>query len=43
MHFQVKMAENGRKNIFKDKQTTHKVPLMFLDVKVLMERQQLRL
>ena len=38
MHFQVKMAENGRKNIFRDKQTTSKAPLMFLDVKVLTER-----
>ena len=31
------MLENGRKNIFRDKQTTIKVPLMFLDVKVLTE------
>ena len=29
------MAQNGRKNIFREKQTTNKVPLMFLDVKVL--------
>ena len=32
------MAEKGRKNIFGDKETTNKVPLMFLDVKVLAER-----
>ena len=35
MHFQVKMPENGRKNIFREKETTNKVPLMFLDVKCL--------
>ena len=38
MYFQVKMPGKGRKNIFRDKQTTNKVPLMFLDVKVLTER-----
>ena len=38
MHFKVKMPENDRKNIFRDKQTTNKVPLMFLDVRVLTER-----
>ena len=38
MHFQVKMAENGRKKLSRDKQTTKKGPLMFLDVKVLAER-----
>ena len=32
------MQENGRKNIFRYKQTTNKVPLMFLDVKVLTEK-----
>ena len=32
------MPENGRKNVFREKQTTKKVPLMFLDVKVLTER-----
>ena len=37
MHFEVKMPENDRKNIFRDKQTTNKVPLMFLDVRVLTE------
>ena len=41
MHFQVKMIENGRKNIFRDKQTANKVPLLFLHVKVRTERQQL--
>ena len=34
MHFQVKMPENGRKYIFRDKQPTKKVPVMFVDVKV---------
>ena len=38
MHFQVKMQKNERKNIFRDKKSTKKVPLMFLDVKVLTER-----
>ena len=41
MHFQVKMTENGRngrKEMFRDKQTRKKVLLMFLDVKVLKER-----
>ena len=38
IHFQVKISENGRKNLFRDKQTTNKVPLMLLDVKVLPER-----
>ena len=38
MHFQVKMSENGRKEMFRDKQTRKKVLLMFLDVKVLKER-----
>ena len=41
MHFQVKIQENGRKNISGDKQTGKKVPLLFLHVKVLTERQQL--
>ena len=27
MHFQVQMVENGRKNIFRDTETTNKVPL----------------
>ena len=29
MDFRVKMQPNGRKNIFTDKQTRNKVPLMF--------------
>ena len=37
MHFQVKMPDNCRENIFRDKQTTNKLPLMFLDIKVLSE------
>ena len=41
MHFQAKMPENSRNNIFRDKQTRSKGSLMFLDVKVLFERQQL--
>ena len=32
------MPENGRRKIFRDKQRTSKVPLMFLDVKVVTER-----
>ena len=38
MHFQVKMPENRRKNIFRDKQKPAKVLLMLLEVKVLTER-----
>ena len=38
MHFQVKRRGNGTKNIFRDRQKTNKVPLMFLDVEVLRER-----
>ena len=34
MQFAVKMPENSRKIIFRDKQTTNKVPQMFLDVKI---------
>ena len=37
MHFQVKPPEQGREKIFKDKQTTSKVTLMFLDAKVITE------
>ena len=37
MHFQVKIIDNGRKNMFSDKQGTNKGPL-FLDLKVLTER-----
>ena len=36
--FEVKMAENGRKNIFREMETTNKVPLMCLDLKILTER-----
>ena len=35
MYLQVKMSENGRKNLFRDEQTTNKVAVLFLDVKVL--------
>ena len=38
MHFQVKLPENGRKKIFRDKQTRNNAALMFSDVKVLKER-----
>ena len=41
MDFQVKMVENGRKNILTEKQTKNKVPLLLLHVKVLTERQEL--
>ena len=37
MNFHVKISENGRNNIFREKQTKKKVPLPFLDVKVLTE------
>ena len=38
MNFQVNMPENHRSNIFRDKEKTNKVPLMFLGLKVLTER-----
>ena len=38
MYLQVKMQVNGRKNVFSGKQTTKKVRLMFLDVKVVTVR-----
>ena len=38
MPFQIKMAKKGRKNRFRDKQTTKYGPLMILDVKVLAEK-----
>ena len=38
MHFQVKMPEIDRNKMFREKQTTNKVALMFLDLKVLTER-----
>ena len=34
MDFKIKMPENGRRKIFRDKQRTSKVTLMLLDVKV---------
>ena len=38
MYFQVKMPQNGsKKKTFRDKQTTNKVPRMFLDVKLIPE------
>ena len=40
MHLQVKKPENGRINLFTDKQVTSKVPLIFLSVKILKEMQQ---
>ena len=36
--FSSQMPENGRKKIFREKKTRNKVPLMFLDVKVLTEK-----
>ena len=38
MHFQIKMPENGRRNKFRDKETTEQVLLMFLVFKMLTER-----
>ena len=38
MQFQVKMTENGRKKTTTGKQTTNKVPQMFLDAKVFAKR-----
>ena len=38
MYLQAKMPENGRRNVFRDKQTTNKVPMMFLDSNVLTQR-----
>ena len=38
MHSEVKMPQNGTKDIFRDKQTRNKEPLMFLDAKVLAEK-----
>ena len=42
MNFQVKMTDNGRKNMFRDKQRTNKRP-QFLHLKVLTEREKLPL
>ena len=38
MHIYLKMAESVRQNIFGDKKTTNKVPLMLLHATVLTER-----
>ena len=38
MHFHVKIPENAMEHIFRDKQTTNKLPLILLDVKVPTER-----
>ena len=38
MHFPLKMRENCKINILADKQTTDKVRVRFLEVKVLPER-----
>ena len=43
MYLQVKMQENGRKDIFREMQTTNKVQLIFLDVKMFTERSHWRL
>ena len=38
MHLEVKIPQNGRNKVFRGKQTTSKVPLVFLDVKKFKER-----
>ena len=38
IYLQVKMPQNGRKNVFRDKQIKNKVPLLFLHAKLLTER-----
>ena len=38
MHFQINMSEKGGHHIFRDKQETNKVLLMFLGLKVVSER-----
>ena len=38
MHFQAKAQENGRQNIFRNKQNTKMLPLMFLKVEMLTKR-----
>ena len=43
MYLQVKMLENGTTTVFSDEETTNKVPLMLLDVKVLTEWYESRL
>ena len=42
MEAHVKRPENGRKSIFREKQTSNKLPLMFLAVKVVTKRYQFR-
>ena len=41
--FQDKMPENGKKNPFRDKQTTTNESFMFFDVPALSERYQLNI
>ena len=41
MYFQLTKLENARKDISRDKQTTNKEPVMFFDVIVLTETEQL--
>ena len=38
MYLQVKMPENGKKNVFSDKQTTKNKQLKFIEAKVFTER-----
>ena len=38
MDLRAKMQQNARKNIFTEKQTIKKLPLMFLHINLLMER-----
>ena len=38
MYLEVKMTQNHRNKLFRAKQTTSKVSLKFLDVKILKER-----
>ena len=35
MYLQVKIPENGTRNVFSDEQPTNQLPLFFFDVKVL--------
>ena len=37
IYFEVKIIENGRKNIFRGKKTRNKIPPKFFDVNVLAE------
>ena len=38
MRFQLKKEENGIKNLFRDKKTISKTPLMLFDLEVFTER-----